>query len=199
MVSGCDDDYLEFFAVLVPGGEFSMRLGSVALGDKILVEKPSYGFLTLDQLAAGEDLWLLASGTGLGPFIAILRDALPWRSFDRLILVHSVRRAEELAYRREIEAISNAARIAKARADFHYLPIVTREPGQDFLHDRIPQLMVDGRLERAVGMPLESSHSRVMVCGNPELTRDTRSLLAARGFVTSRRGVPGQMAFEKYW
>lgn len=199
MVSAAEDDFLEFLVVLVAGGEFSSRLGALKVGDAVMVEKRSYGFLTVDQLAPGDDLWMLASGTGLGPFMSILRDPASWRAFDHLILVHSVRRVEDLAYRREIEAICHSAVAAGARADLCYLPVVTRERQPGLLPARIPQLIVDGRLERATGVPLESHHSRAMVCGNPELTRDMRSLLAARGFAASRRGAPGQMAFEKYW
>lgn len=199
MVSGAEDDHLEFLAVLVAGGEFSSRLGALKVGDAVLVEKRSYGFLTVDQLAPGDDLWMLASGTGLGPFISILRDPASWRSFDHLILVHSVRRVEDLAYRQEIEALRHGAIAAGARADLRYLPVVTRDRQPGLLQARIPQLIVDGRLERSVAIALEMSHSRVMVCGNPDLTRDMRSLLVARGFAASRRGALGQMAFEKYW
>jgi ferredoxin/flavodoxin---NADP+ reductase len=199
MVSAVEDDFLEFLAVLVAGGEFSSRLGGMKVGDAILVEKLSYGFLTVDQLAPGDDLWLFASGTGLGPFVSILRDPASWRSFDHLILVHSVRRMAELAYRREIAAIRASAAAAGAQADLRYIPVVTREPEPGMLRTRIPQLITDGRLEDVAGIRLESRHSRAMVCGNPELARDMRSLLVARGFAATRRGVLGQMAFEKYW
>lgn len=199
MVSAADDDFLEFLLVLVPGGDFSIRLAALKVGDEVLVEKLSYGFLTVNPLAPGDDLWLLASGTGLGPFMSILRDPASWRSFDHLILAHSVRYAEELAYRQEIETIRDHPAVAEARADLRYIPIVTREHAAGILHARIPQLIIDGRLERAAGIALEARHSRAMVCGNPELARDMRSLLTARGFAVNRRGVPGQMAFEKYW
>ncbi|HZV54210.1 MAG TPA: ferredoxin--NADP reductase [Rhodocyclaceae bacterium] len=199
MVSAADDDFLEFLLVLVPGGDFSARLAALKVGDAIMVEKLSYGFLTVNQLAPGNDLWMLSSGTGLGPFMSILRDPDSWRSFDHLILVHSVRRAEELAYRQDIEAMRDSAAATGARADLRYIPIVTREQEPGMLHARIPQLIIDGRLEGAADVPLEVRHSRAMVCGNPELARDMRSLLTARGFVTSRRGALGQMAFEKYW
>lgn len=199
MVSGPADDYLEFLVVLVPGGEFSRPLGALKVGDTMLVEKLSYGFLTLNQLAPGEDLWMLASGTGLGPFLSILRDPATWRSFRQLIVVHSVRHAGELAYRNEIDESRTGPAAAGTEARLHYIPVVTREARTQALHARIPQLITDGRLENAAGLRLESSHSRAMVCGNPELARDMRSLLKTRGFEVSRRGTPGQMAFEKYW
>lgn len=194
MVSGPEDNFLEFVVVLVPDGEFSERLRTRQVGDEILIDKLSMGFLTLDQLAPGQDLWLLASGSGIGPFVSILKDPRTWRGFDRLVLVHSVRRQDELAYREEIAALPGAA-----DGRLRYVPVVTREAVPGALDARIPQLIADGRLQQAAGGEIDVSHSRVMVCGNPELTREMRGLLTTRGFQTSRRGVPGQMAFEKYW
>lgn len=197
MVSAAHDDYLEFIAVLVPGGAFSERLERLRVGDEIKVDKLCYGFLTVDQLAPGRDLWLLASGTGLGPFVSILRDAAPWQAFERLIAVHSVRHSAELAYRDEIAALPG--KVAGARARLCYLPVVTREPGATTLAERIPLLLADGRLEQAAGASLSVADSRLMICGNPEMASELRQLLGSRGFATSRRGVPGQMAFERYW
>jgi ferredoxin--NADP+ reductase len=197
MVSGPADDHLEFIAALIPGGAFSERLRRRKEGDAIFVEKLSLGFLTLDQLAPGNDLWMLASGTGLGPFVSIMQDPATWKSFDRLILVHSVRRADELAYREEIAELR--ASHATGSATLRSIPVVTRENATGALHARIPQLMTDGRLEQEAGVPLDVEHSRVMVCGNPDLTWEMRALLVAKGFQTARRGMRGQMAFEKYW
>lgn len=199
VASAAGDDWLEFFAVLVPGGDFSERLKQLRAGDEIKIERLSYGFLTLDQLAPGRDLWLLASGTGLGPFLAILRDPASWQTFEHLIVVHSVRHSSELAYRDEIAAIPAALSHAGARARLGYLPVVTRQPGASELSERIPQLIADGRLELAAGRPLGLADSRLMVCGNPEMVRELRQLLGAKGFATSRRGTRGQMVFEKYW
>lgn len=193
------DDFLEFIAVLVPEGAFSKRLERLQVGDTIRVDKASYGFLTVDQLAPGKDLWLLASGTGLGPFLSILRDPAVWENYERLIVAHSVRHSSELAWRDEMAGISQGELFAKAKAALTYLPVVTREPGVAALSERIPLLLADGRLEKAAATPLDVSTSRVLVCGNPEMTRELRQALAGRGFATNRRGVAGQMAFEKYW
>ena len=203
MASAPQADYLEFIAVLVPGGAFSEKLRHLKVGDTIGVDKACYGFLTVDQLAPGKDFWLLASGTGLGPFMSILRDPAVWRNFARLILVHSVRHAAELAWREEITSMSAVLPAptlrAEATAKLGYIPIVTREPGATALAARIPLLFADGRLEAAAGTALSLADSRLMVCGNPELAKEMRQFLTERGFATNRRGVPGQMAFEKYW
>lgn len=197
MASTPGDEFLEFIAVLVPGGAFSEHLRTLRVGDSLRVDQASYGFLSVNQLAPGRDLWLVASGTGLGPFVSILRDAVVWRDFERLILVHSVRHAAELAWREEIAALPDQFPAAKAR--LVYIPIVTREPGATALTERIPLLLADGRLEQAAATPLSLAGSRLMVCGNPEMTKESRQWLGNRGFATNRRGVPGQMAFEKYW
>ena len=197
MASAPQDEFLEFIAVLVPGGAFSEQLKKLRVGDSLRVDKASYGFLTVNQLAPGRDLWLLASGTGLGPFVSILRDAAVWQDYARLILVHSVRQSAELAWRDEIAALP--AKHGGTPARLSYIPIVTREPGATALAARIPLLLADGRLEATADSPLSIADSRLMVCGNPDLARELREFLGARGYATNRRGVPGQMAFEKYW
>lgn len=199
LTSATYDDYLEFIATLVPDGAFSERLGRLRIGDEISVEKSCYGFLTTAQLAPGRDLWMLASGTGIGPFLSILHDPAVWQSWERLIVVHSVRHAAELAYREEIISMPQNPLFAPQRAQLTYLPVVTRDPGVSPLTERIPTLLDDGRLELAANAPLGVATSRVMVCGNPEMARDMRQVLSSRGFTTGRRGVPGQMVFEKYW
>ena len=198
LVSAAHDPYLDFFAVLVPGGEFSGPLSRTREGDTIFVNKTSYGFMTIDGLAPGKQLWLLASGTGIGPFLSILRDPATWRAYENLILVHSVRQGVELAYRDDIAAIAHDKALG-ASARLRYVPVVTQEPWPGALAARIPQLIEDGQLEQAAGVTLELQSSRIMVCGNPEMSRALRAQLTVRGFRTSRRGAPGQLAFENYW
>ena len=198
IVSPAWAEYLEFLSVLIPGGVFSQQLANAHIGDTIRVEKPAYGFLTIDRLAPGSDLWLIASGTGIGPFLSILQEPLVWQQYRRLMLVHSVRQSAELAYRDEILTMSQQQDQRDCGAQLHYLPIVTREPGATTLANRIPGLLADGRLEQAL-VPIDVAYSRLMICGNPEMAVEMRRQLQTRGFATSRRGVAGQMAFEQYW
>jgi ferredoxin--NADP+ reductase len=113
--------------------------------------------------------------------------------------VHSVRYASELVYADEIQRLAHERSESIARARLRYLPVVTREPGASALSERIPALFADGRLSKAAGVSFEPAHSRAMVCGNPGMTRELRGLLRERGFRTTRRGAPGQVAFEDYW
>ncbi|GAA4327985.1 ferredoxin--NADP reductase [Pigmentiphaga soli] len=203
IVSATHDDFLEFFSIVVPGGEFTSRLEHMREGDPILVEKTAYGFLTTAAFPQGEDLWMLASGTGLAPFLSVLQDLEVWDSYRHLILVHSARTAEELAYRDMIEGLREheyfGALCREQPGKLVYLPSVTREHVAGALDRRITALLADGTLERAAGVALDPSRSRVMLCGNPAMVADLRKELAGRGFGASRRGKPGNLAVENYW
>jgi ferredoxin--NADP+ reductase len=129
----------------------------------------------------------------------MLRDPTTWAAFETVIVAHSVRHADELAYRDEIAAITHGLSPSVAPERLTYVPVVTREPCAGALDVRIPRLIDDGRLESAAGVSLDPEHSRIMVCGNPELGRALRQQLTGRGFHVNRRGAPGQLAFENYW
>ena len=199
IASATAEPHLEFVCTLVPGGELSSRLATCASGDDAQVDRASYGFLTVDGLAPGPDLWMLATGTGIAPFLSILREPRVWTSFERIVVVHSVRQAAELAPAAPIEALACAPSAAPGAARLTYLPVVTREPGATALGARIPSMLEDRRLEEAAGRPIDVARSRVMTCGNPAMARDVRRTLAARGFAPVRRNAPGQMIFENYW
>ncbi len=199
VVSGKQDEYLEFIATLIPNGEFSGLLSNSLIGNTILVDKNSYGFMTIDGFAPGNDLWLLATGTGLGPFLSILRDSTTWNTYENIVLVHSVRYAAELAYRDEINAIIQEHTLGKLPARLRYIPVVTRELWPDILSARIPQLIEDGRLALAAGLKFDLMRSRIMVCGNPAMISELRGIFTARNFHTNRRAALGQLAFENYW
>ena len=200
VLSSTVDGYLEFIATLVPNGEFSGLLSNVRKGDTIQVDKASYGFLTIDGFAPGSDLWLLATGTGLGPFLSILRDSSTWNAFENIVLVHSVRYAVELAYQDEIKAIIQEHALGTTLpARLRYIPVVTRELCTDMLSARIPQLIEGGQLEHTADLKLDLNRSRIMVCGNPEMISELRGIFTVRNFHTNRRAAPGQLAFENYW
>ena len=193
------DEHLEFFSVVVPNGAFTSRLSRLKEGDEILVEKKSYGFLTTDRFEQGRDLWMLATGTGLAPFLSILHDFQTWESYDNLILVNSVRTQKELAYEDLIQGFDNSEYYAEFAHKLRYLRIVTREPVPGALRDRVTKLLTSGVLEENVGLRLDHDRSRIMLCGNPEMVEDSRKLLVDRGFRVSRRGDPGHLAVENYW
>ena len=199
IASASYDEHLEFFSVVVPGGAFTSRLSRLKEGDPILVERRSYGFLTTDRFEAGRDLWMLATGTGLAPFLSILHEFETWESYDNLVLVQSVRTQSELAYEELIRGFDQSEYYAQYARKLRYVRIVTREPVQGTLRDRVTMLLASGVLEENVGLRLDHDRSRIMLCGNPEMVEDSRKLLNSRGFRVSRRGDPGHLAVENYW
>ena len=199
IASATYDEHLEFFSVVVPGGAFTSRLSRLKEGDPILVERRSYGFLTTDRFEAGRDLWMLATGTGLAPFLSILHEFQTWEHYENLVLVQSVRTQQELAYEDLIQGFERKEYYAEFAHKLRYVRIVTREPVPGTLRDRVTKLLASGVLEENVGLRLDHERSRIMLCGNPEMVEDSRKLLNARGFRVSRRGDPGHLAVENYW
>lgn len=199
VVSATYDEHLEFYSVVVPGGEFTSQLTRLQVGDAVYVERASYGFMTRERFEPGADLWLLATGTGLAPYLSLLWEFSTWQDYENIVLVHSVRRADELAYADTIAGFARHDLFAAQAHKLAYVPVVTREPAPGALTQRIPALLASGALEQRVGLPLTLARSRIMMCGNPEAVDQTRQWLQSRGFATSRRGKPGQLALENYW
>ncbi len=193
-VNAPEDPVLEFYGVIVPEGPLSPRLARLAGGDALYLSPNPSGFLVLSEVPDAETLWLLATGTGLAPFLSILRTATPWRRYRSVVLVHAARFARELVYREMIEAL------ARARgAGFRYVTFVSREQAADSLAGRIPAAIGDGRLEQAAGLHLAAKTSQVMLCGNPDMLKDATAALASRGMKKHRRRSPGQITVESFW
>jgi ferredoxin--NADP+ reductase len=129
----------------------------------------------------------------------MLWDPRTWELYENLIVVHSVRYPNELAYAQTIEAFRRHELFAPMASKLHYVQAVTRAAEPGALGARIPAAIEDGSLEANVGLKLDHGRSRIMICGNPEMVDDTRKLLAGRGYTTSRRGAPGHLAVENYW
>jgi ferredoxin--NADP+ reductase len=184
----------EFYIVVVADGPLSPRLATLGPGDPIWLLARANGFFTVDEVPAAESLWLLATGTGIGPFLSILRSDEAWEKFSRIVLVHAARRASELVYRDVIDAIARAHSGA-----FTYVPVVSREDHAGALRGRIPGLIEDGRLEARAGMPLGPENAQAMLCGNPQMIEDTLAVLAKRGMRRHRRREPGHVTVETYW
>ena len=199
VVSSPYDEFLEFFSIVVPGGEFTSELSRLKVGDTLMVERQAYGYLTLDRFIDGRDLWLLATGTGVAPFLSILQDFEVWEKFERIVLVYSAREARELAYQDLIANLSQREYLAEHAHKLTYIPIVTREDVPGALNGRITTLIESGALERAAGVEQSPEHSRVMLCGNPQMIDDTRKLLKERNLQLSLTRRPGQVAVENYW
>jgi ferredoxin--NADP+ reductase len=197
IASAMDDDHLAFQLTCAPGGKFTGLFCGAKQGDAIHVDRRSFGFHTVSSLAPGGTLFMLATGTGLAPYISILADPLTWTRHERAVLVHSVRHAAELAP----DAIAAAMQRhgASEMARLTVLPVVTRETVPGAFGERLGALLESGALEKAAGCAIEPAGARVMLCGNPEMILEMRKAMRDRGLEPGRRGVPGQLSAEGYW
>lgn len=194
LVNPPDAGPLEFYYNVVPDGPLSPRLAALGAGDAVQVAPNPAGFLVLREVPQAENLWLVATGTGLGPFLSILRTGAPWQRFRRVTLVHATRIAADQAYR---EIISETARMHPDQ--FGFVSFVSREAAPDALAGRVPEAIRDGRLERAAQAELSAARSHVMLCGNPAMVTDVTATLAERGMAKHRRRAPGHITVETYW
>jgi ferredoxin--NADP+ reductase len=198
LVSANYEEQLEFFSIKVPDGPLTSRLQHLKQGDPILVSRKATGTLVLDNLSAGRNLYLLGTGTGLAPFLSIIKDPETYERFERVVIVHGCRWIGELAYGEAIvEAMPNDELVGDSvKEKLVYYPTVTREP---FRHTgRISTLMTSGKLFADVGLPgfaLESD--RFMLCGSPNMLRDIRAILEDRGFEEGSHGAAGHYVIEK--
>lgn len=194
LVNAPDERPLDFYVVEVPDGPLSQRLAALQPGQEVLVAPHATGALTLDDVPEARHLWMIATGTGLGPFLSIIKTAAPWQRFERVVLVHGVRRQAELNYRDTIGAVA-----ARHPGQFTFIPFVSRESCNHALPGRVPPAIADGRLERRAGIGFDAADSQVMLCGNPQMTDDTLNILIARGLKKNHRRDPGQVSLENYW
>jgi len=194
MVNAPGEPLLEFYGIVVPEGPLSPRLARLAPGERLFVASNPAGFLVLSELPEAETLWLMATGTGIAPFVSMLRAGTPWQRFEHVVLIHAVRHVQELVYRDDVERAR-----AKHGPRFRYVPVVSREDAPHALRGRIPALLRDGQLEGAAGLKLAAADSQVMLCGNPDMLKDTNAALAERGLRKNRRRSPGHITVESFW
>jgi ferredoxin/flavodoxin---NADP+ reductase len=185
---------LEFYYNVVQTGPLSPQLAALAAGDAVHVAPHPAGFLVLREVPEAENLWLVSTGTGLGPFLSILRTEAPWQRFARVTLVHATRTAADQAYR---DLIGDIARARGAR--FGFVSFVSREAAAGALAGRVPEAIRDQRLERAAETELSAARSHVMLCGNPAMVTDVTAALEERGMRKHRRRAPGHITVETYW
>jgi ferredoxin--NADP+ reductase len=186
---------LRFLVTEVKEGKLTPALLRLAPGDPLFVEPKPQGFFTLKWLPPARELWLVGTGTGLGPFLSILGSEEPWSRFERVVLVHGVRDASQLAHREELLSL-----VAERGGRFALVAALSREPASaDLLHGRVTTLLADGELERAAGSRLDPERSHVMLCGNPAMIEEMTKLFGERGLRKHRVRNPGHITIEKYW
>ncbi len=201
IISSPFDEILEFFSIVIPDGAFTSQLQHLQVGDELLLNTMPFGFLTLAryQKPLPKNLWLLATGTGLAPFLSMLQDLQTWQDYEHIVLAYSARSIEELAYVDKIESLQeDFGTLVDNPAKLIFIPIVTREPVEGALAERLPKLLLDGTLQERAGIALDTDSTHVMLCGNPDMVEDTKETLKSLGLVMNRRG-EGNIAVENYW
>ena len=198
MVSPHYEESLEFLSIKVPDGPLTSRLQHIAPGDTVLVGRKASGTLLTQNLLPGRTLYLLSTGTGLAPFMSIIRDPDVYDQFENVVLVHGCRQVGELAYQSLIsdELPKNEWFGEQCARQLIYYPTVTRERFRN--QGRIPQLMESGRLFEDIRMSrMDPAHDRFMLCASPAMLKDTRALLEAHGMVEGNMSHPGHYVIER--
>jgi ferredoxin/flavodoxin---NADP+ reductase len=198
IASASYDDHLEFYSIKIPDGALTSRLQHIQVGDRVLVGKKPTGTLVVNTLKPGKRLYLLGTGTGLAPFMSIIRDPETYERFEDVVMVHGVRFQNELGYADYIRGELPQHELAgeHVRKQLHYYPTVTREP---FEHQgRITELLETSKLCTDLGFPaLDPEHDRVMLCGSPAMLTDLVALLQTRGFHEGTSHEPGDYTIER--
>lgn len=192
------EEELEFFSIKVPDGPLTSKLQSVAVGDQVFVSRKPTGTLTTDALLPGKRLWLLGTGTGLAPFLSIIKDPEVYQQYEQVILVHGCRYESELAYQDFIsdELPNNEYFGAEVKEKLLYFPTVTREVYKN--NGRITDLFTAGKLQQAAGIEkLDPAADRFMLCGSPSMLKDLCVILGNQGFTETRAGKLGEYAIER--
>lgn len=186
-------DVLDFYIVLVEDGALTPHLNQMDVGDTLDVSLKAAGSFTLSHCPDADTLWLIATGTGLAPYIAMLRDPTVWQRYHNICIVHGVRYIQDLSYVEELREFE-----AKYPDRLSYLPTVSREQSDWTLKGRITHVLADGTLEETAGHKLDSS-SCIMMCGNPDMLTDLEAQLDERGLKKHRTKEPGHIVVERYW
>ncbi len=189
-----DSKYIEIYATKVADGQLTPHLHNLQAGDTVMVSKTATGFFTLDEVPNADHLWMLSTGTAIGPFLSILQSDEVWQRFRKVVLVHGVRFAADLSYQETINELKQ-----KHSDQIIVQPFVSREPSAEALSGRITHALEDGTLERVVGFPINAEQSQVMLCGNPSMVKEIRGVLEERGLQKNLRRTPGQITTEQYW
>jgi len=192
------EDHLEFLSIKVEEGPLTSRLQHIQVGDTVIVGRKPTGTLVVDYLLPGKRLYMLSTGTGLAPFMSIVRDPSVYERFEQIVLVHGVRQVEELAYHDFlVEHLPGHEFLGDmVSSQLRYYPTVTRETYRNM--GRIPELIESGKLAADLDLPaLDPADDRVMICGSPGMLRDLKHLLERRGFKEGNTSTPGDFVIER--
>ncbi len=187
-------EQLEFFIVVVEDGQLTPRLWALSEGDALELAERAAGSFTLQKSPSADILWLVSTGTGLAPYIAMLRTPDPWEKYDKICVIHGARHQTDLAYTEELLGYQD-----QYPGRFKLIQALTREESEGTLSGRIPALLENGQIEQEAGFELRATNSTVLLCGNPAMLDDMEEKLGQRDLKRHRSKVPGQIVLERYW
>lgn len=191
-----EKNYLEFYLTLVTSGELSPRLFALQPGSRVHLAPRASGFFTLDRVPAGKSVVLIATGTGLAPYVSMLRTLLIDETQRKFVVLHGARYSWDLGYRAELESL------ARLRPNFTYIPSITRsqeDPHFQGAVGRVQNLVADGVIEKASGGKLDPAEVDVFLCGHPDMITQVKALLSERGFTPDHGKQTGTIHVEEYW
>jgi len=195
LINSPDEKYGEVYFNTVPGGKVSNGLAALKTGDTVEIAQPCVGFFVLSQIPKDvKKLWMLSTGTGIGPYLSMLKTKEAWERFDHIVLVHAVPHSDELCYSDLIEQFKK-----DHPEQFTFIPIVSRENHEGALKGRIPALIEDGSLEDAAKLQINKEDSHVMLCGNSGMLKDSKAILKERGLDRHLNHKPGHVSAEQYF
>lgn len=194
-VNAPSNPHLEFYLVNVPEGKLSPHLHAMQPGAEIMITKDATGFFVLEEIPTCETLWMLATGTAIGPYLSILQEGNDLARFKNIVLVHAARFARDLSYLPLMQQLQQ-----RYNGKLRIQTVVSREEEVGSLTGRVPALISNGSLEATVGLSMDAATSHVMLCGNPQMVRDTQQVLKdERQMAKHLRRRPGHMTSEHYW
>lgn len=194
LINTPDEKYAEVYFNTVEGGKVSNGLAALKPGDTVNIAQPCVGFFVLSQIPEAKHLWMMSTGTGIGPYLSILKTAEAWERFEKIILVHAVPVASELNYSDLVEKFAN-----EYSEKFKFIPIVSREDHEGVLKGRIPALIKNGELEENAGLEINADNSHIMLCGNSGMLNDAKAVLKKRGMNRHLNHKPGHISSEQYF
>lgn len=189
-----DEKFAEVYFNIVDDGKVSNGLAALKPGDTLEIAQPCVGFFVLKQIPVCKHLWMLSTGTGIGPYLSMLKTEEAWERFEKIVLVHAVPHAGELNYTELIEQFKQ-----DRPEQFQYIPVVSREEHEVALRGRIPALIENGVLELKAGLEINKENSHVMLCGNSGMLKDSKAILKERGMDRHLNHKPGHVSSEQYF
>ena len=195
LINSPDEKYGEVYFNTVPDGKVSNGLAALKAGDTVEIAQPCVGFFVLSQIPKDvKNLWMLSTGTGIGPYLSMLKTKDAWARFDNIVLVHAVPHANELCYSELIEKFT-----FDHPNQFQFISVVSREDHDESLKGRIPHLIENGELEKRASLQIRKEDSHIMLCGNSGMLKDSKAILKERGLDRHLNHKPGHISAEQYF